>query len=41
MNPLKALRTQLGQLQRLAQPYFLPLEESSGREFMLLVLALS
>ena len=40
MNPLKALRTQLGQLQRLAQPYFLPLEESSGREFMLLVLAL-
>lgn len=40
MNPLKALRIQLGQLQRLAQPYFLPVEESSGPQFLLLVLAL-
>ncbi|MBM5816324.1 MAG: ABC transporter ATP-binding protein/permease [Cyanobacteria bacterium K_Offshore_surface_m2_239] len=30
MNPFKALREQLGQLQRLAQPYFLPLEATSG-----------
>ena len=30
MNPLKALREQLGQLQRLAQPYFLPLEATNG-----------
>ena len=40
MNPLKALRTQLGKLQRLAQPYFLPLEESSGWQFLVLMLAL-
>ena len=40
MNPLKALREQLVKLQRLAQPYFLPLDGSSGRQFLLLALAL-
>ena len=42
MNPLKALREQLGQLQRLAQPYFLPLEAGggSGWLFLLLLIAL-
>jgi putative ATP-binding cassette transporter len=42
MNPLKALRAQLGQLQRLAQPYFLPLEatDGSGWSFVLLLMAL-
>jgi vitamin B12/bleomycin/antimicrobial peptide transport system ATP-binding/permease protein len=42
MNPLKALREQLGKLQRLAQPYFLPLEDggSNGWQFLLLLLAL-
>jgi len=44
MNPLQALRAQLGKLQRLAQPYFLPLENgnsgSSAGQFLLLVLAL-
>ncbi|MFN9545734.1 MAG: ABC transporter ATP-binding protein/permease [Cyanobacteriota bacterium] len=42
MNPLKALREQLGQLQRLAQPYFLPLEatKGSGWSFLLLLIAL-
>jgi putative ATP-binding cassette transporter len=42
MNPLKALREQLGQLQRLAQPYFLPLEATngSGLTFLLLLIAL-
>ena len=42
MNPFKALREQLGQLQRLAQPYFLPLEaaEGSGWSFLLLLIAL-
>jgi putative ATP-binding cassette transporter len=42
MNPLKALREQLGQLQRLAQPYFLPLEAptGSGWWFLLLLFAL-
>jgi putative ATP-binding cassette transporter len=42
MNPLKALREQLGQLQRLAQPYFLPLEATSGSGwwFLLLLIAL-
>jgi len=42
MNPLKALREQLGQLQRLAQPYFLPLEAThgSGWWFLLLLVAL-
>ena len=42
MNPLQALRQQLGKLQRLAQPYFLPLEDGSGNagSFLLLVLAL-
>jgi len=42
MNPLTALRQQLGRLQRLAQPYFLPLEDDrrSGALFLLLVVAL-
>jgi putative ATP-binding cassette transporter len=42
MNPLKALRQQLGQLQRLAQPYFLPLEATNGSGwwFLLLLVAL-
>ena len=42
MNPLSALRVQLGKLQRLAQPYFLPLEDgtTSGGQFLLLVVAL-
>ncbi len=40
MNPLKAFRSQLGKLQRLAQPYFLPVEETSGWQFLLLVVAL-
>jgi putative ATP-binding cassette transporter len=42
MTPLKALREQLGKLQRLAQPYFLPLDEGGGGsgQFLLLVLAL-
>ena len=43
MNPFTALRIQLGKLQRLAQPYFLPLEDgvsSSGWQFLLLILAL-
>jgi vitamin B12/bleomycin/antimicrobial peptide transport system ATP-binding/permease protein len=40
MTPLKALREQLGKLQRLAQPYFLPVEESSAGQFFLLLLAL-
>ena len=40
MNPLKAFRSQLGKLQRLAQPYFLPLEDTSAWQFLLLLLAL-
>jgi len=40
MNPFKALRSQLGKLQRLAQPYFLPVEDTTGWQFLLLVLAL-
>ncbi|MCX5958055.1 MAG: ATP-binding cassette domain-containing protein [Cyanobacteria bacterium] len=44
MNPLKALREQLGKLQRLAQPYFLPLDangqSASGAQFLLLILSL-
>ena len=43
MNPIQALRDQLGKLQRLAQPYFLPLENgqgSSAGEFLLLAVAL-
>ncbi len=38
MNPLKAFREQLGQLQRLAQPYFLPLEGTSGSGWWFLTL---
>ena len=41
MSPLKALRSQLGKLQRLAQPYFLPLDNgASSGQFLLLVAAL-
>ncbi|QEY32987.1 ABC transporter ATP-binding protein/permease [Synechococcus sp. RSCCF101] len=40
MGPLTAFRNQLGKLQRLAQPYFLPIEETSGAQFFLLVLSL-
>ena len=41
MSALKALRQQLGKLQRLAQPYFLPLDGGrTGWEFLLLLVAL-
>jgi vitamin B12/bleomycin/antimicrobial peptide transport system ATP-binding/permease protein len=43
MTPLKALRQQLGKLQRLAQPYFLPLDgggAGSGWQFLLLMIAM-
>jgi putative ATP-binding cassette transporter len=40
MSPLKAFRSQLGKLQRLAQPYFLPIEETSSWQFLLLIAAL-
>lgn len=40
MGPLTAFRNQLGKLQRLAQPYFLPIEETSGAQFSLLVVSL-
>lgn len=40
MNPLKAFRSQLGKLQRLAQPYFLPVEDTRPWQFLLLVVAL-
>jgi putative ATP-binding cassette transporter len=40
MSPLKAFREQLAKLQRLAQPYFLPVEDSQPWQFLLLVVAL-
>ncbi len=40
MRPLKAFCAQLGKLQRLAQPYFLPLEDTNAWQFLLLLLAL-
>ncbi|MCP9927288.1 ABC transporter ATP-binding protein/permease [Cyanobium sp. CH-040] len=40
MNAFKALRTQLSKLQRLAQPYFLPVEDTQAWQFPLLVAAL-
>ncbi|MBM5801502.1 MAG: ABC transporter ATP-binding protein/permease, partial [Cyanobacteria bacterium K_DeepCast_35m_m2_023] len=44
MNPFTALRVQLGKLQRLAQPYFLPLDDGaasgSGWQFLLLLIAM-
>ena len=40
MTLLKAFRSQLGKLQRLAQPYFLPLEDTSAWQFLLLLLAM-
>jgi len=42
MNPVKALSEQLAKLQRLAQPYFLPLEEgrTGGGSFLLLLASL-
>jgi len=39
-NPLQTLRIQLVKLQRLAQPYFLPIEDSNPWQFLLLVAAL-
>ena len=39
-KPLQGLTSQLGKLQRLAQPYFLPVEETRGWQFLLLVVAL-
>ena len=40
MNFFKALRDQLAKLQRLAQPYFLPVDDTRGWQFLLLVAAL-
>jgi putative ATP-binding cassette transporter len=40
MTLLKAFRSQLGKLQRLAQPYFLPLEDTNAWQFLLLILAM-
>jgi putative ATP-binding cassette transporter len=41
MSPFKSFRDQLGKLQRLAQPYFLPLDNgASGLSFGLLLVAL-
>ncbi|MEB3200681.1 MAG: SbmA/BacA-like family transporter, partial [Synechococcaceae cyanobacterium] len=41
LKPIRGLTDQLGKLQRLAQPYFLPLESgSSGLGFLLLLVAL-
>jgi len=40
MTPLQAFRSQLGKLRRLAQPYFLPVEDTSGWQFLLLIAAL-
>ncbi len=40
MKPLNSFRLQLSKLQRLAQPYFLPLEETPAWQFLLLILAL-
>ncbi len=40
MSLLKAFREQLGKLQRLAQPYFLPVEDSQPWQFLLLVVAM-
>lgn len=37
---IKPLQLQLGKLQRLTQPYFLPVEDSNGWQFLLLTLAL-
>ena len=39
-RPLQGFGQQLGRLQRLAQPYFLPVEESRSWQFLLLVVAL-
>ncbi len=40
MKPFQAFRDQLIKLQRLAQPYFLPIEETSAFQFLLLIFAL-
>ena len=40
MKPLQSFRNQLGKLQRLAQPYFLPIEETNAWQFLLLIFAL-
>ena len=39
-RPAQGLGAQLGKLQRLAQPYFLPVEETRTWQFLLLVLSL-
>ena len=39
-RPFQGFVQQLGRLQRLAQPYFLPVEESRSWQFLLLVIAL-
>ena len=39
-KPLQSLRQQLGKLQRLAQPYFLPVEDTGAWQFVLLIFAL-
>ncbi len=39
-NPLESFRSQVGKLQRLAQPYFLPIEETNAWQFLLLIFAL-
>ncbi len=39
-QPFQAFREQLGRLRRLAQPYFLPLEDSGAWQFVLLIFAL-
>ena len=36
----KTLREQLNSLRKLAQPFFLPLEQSSGWDFLLLLISL-
>ena len=40
MNPWNSFRTQLVKLQRLAQPYFLPIEETNAWQFILLIISL-
>ncbi len=39
-QPFQSFRNQVGKLQRLAQPYFLPVEETSSWQFLLLIFAL-
>ncbi len=39
-KPFQGFRQQLGKLRRLAQPYFLPVEETSAWQFLLLIFSL-